>query len=249
MAMLRHLAMVKFVAGRVGLAKRGVAKEEVKRGSLGVSGASECRKQSGANKKYNKIACVLVLSCSDQDRGLCFACAVVKWKDCYDGNSRERNSGENFRRHRQKMRRNIGENLCRFSPFDFQEKWPQEISRKIVHIFHEGQNKILPLRDSGSGGPQKIAGGHLIYACGHEQESETRNLEEVQAPAKTSKKSPQQLCKNRFAIHVLAQNLHFQRLLFDLQGPLCLPKTKDMRPPLPLLTASQHHQRAPDLLP
>ena len=45
--------------------------------------------------------------------------------------------------------------LCPFSPFDFQEKWLQEISRKILHIFREGQNKILSQRDSGRGVPYR----------------------------------------------------------------------------------------------
>ena len=44
--------------------------------------------------------------------------------------------------------------FCRFSPFNFQEKWLQEISRKILHIFHEGRNKILSQRDSRRGVPQ-----------------------------------------------------------------------------------------------
>ena len=40
MARLPHLAMAKFIAGWVGLAKRRVAKEEVECGSLGASGAT-----------------------------------------------------------------------------------------------------------------------------------------------------------------------------------------------------------------
>ena len=43
--------------------------------------------------------------------------------------------------------------IRRFSPFNFQGKWPQKNSRKILHIFHEGRNKILSQRGSGSGGP------------------------------------------------------------------------------------------------
>ena len=62
---------------------------------------------------------------------------------CYAGNSRERNSGNFFRCHGRKTQRTFGEQFSRFSPFNFQEMWPQEISRKILHIFHEGQNKIL----------------------------------------------------------------------------------------------------------
>ena len=50
----------------------------------------------------------------------------------------------------------LARNICRFSPFNFQEKWPQKISRKILHIFHEGRNKILSQRDSGSVGAQFI---------------------------------------------------------------------------------------------
>ena len=48
---------------------------------------------------------------------------------------------------------NFGETFCRLSPFNLQETWPQEISRKILHIFHEGRNKNLSPRDSGGGGP------------------------------------------------------------------------------------------------
>ena len=46
--------------------------------------------------------------------------------------------------------------FCRFSPFNFQEKWPQESSRKILLIFHEGRNKMFSPRDSGSGGGPTI---------------------------------------------------------------------------------------------
>ena len=54
------------------------------------------------------------------------------------------------------MLRKFDEKFCRFSPFNFQEKWPQEISLKILHMFHEWQNKILSLRDSGRGVPQTL---------------------------------------------------------------------------------------------
>ena len=37
------------------------------------------------------------------------------------------------------------------SSVNVQEKWPQEISRKILHIFHKGRNIVLSPRDSGSG--------------------------------------------------------------------------------------------------
>ena len=57
-----------------------------------------------------------------------------------------------FRRYGRKTQRNFGEKILRFSPFNFQEKWPEEISREILHIFHEGRNKILSPRDSGSRG-------------------------------------------------------------------------------------------------
>ena len=57
----------------------------------------------------------------------------------------------------EKTQRKFGEKFCRFSPFNFQEKWLQEISRKIVHIFHKGRNKILSLRDSGRGVPRLSA--------------------------------------------------------------------------------------------
>ena len=42
----------------------------------------------------------------------------------------------------------------RFSPFNFQEKWAQNISRKILHIFYEGRSKFFSQRGAGSGGPQ-----------------------------------------------------------------------------------------------
>ena len=69
----------------------------------------------------------------------------------YDHDPRERNSGKMFRWHKRKTWRNFGETFCWFSPLNFQQKWPQEISRKILHIFHEGRNNILSRRDSGSG--------------------------------------------------------------------------------------------------
>ena len=80
--------------------------------------------------------------------------SFARTKFYYEGNSQERNSGEIIRRHRRKTQRNFGEMFCRFFPLISQKKWPQEISRKILHIFHEGRNKILSPRDSGSGGPQ-----------------------------------------------------------------------------------------------
>ena len=55
-----------------------------------------------------------------------------------------------------KKRSEILGKIRRFLPCVFEEKWPQEISRKILHIFHEGRNKILSPRDSGSGGPQLL---------------------------------------------------------------------------------------------
>ena len=66
----------------------------------------------------------------------------------------ERNSGEIFRRHGRKTWRKFGEKLRRFSSFNFQEKSPQEISRKILGKFHGPWNKILSPRDSGSLGAQ-----------------------------------------------------------------------------------------------
>ena len=42
----------------------------------------------------------------------------------------------------------------------FPEKWPQEISRKLLLIFHDRQNKILSPRDSGSGGSKRMLGAH-----------------------------------------------------------------------------------------
>ena len=48
----------------------------------------------------------------------------------------------------------LGKIFADFRPLISKEKWPQEISRKILHIFREVQNKILSQRESGSGGPQ-----------------------------------------------------------------------------------------------
>ena len=48
----------------------------------------------------------------------------------YAEKPREQNSGEIFRRHERKTRRKFGENFRRFSSFDVQENWPQEISQK-----------------------------------------------------------------------------------------------------------------------
>ena len=56
----------------------------------------------------------------------------------------------------EKTQRNLGETFSRFLSFDFQEKWPQEISQKSLQRFHEGRNKIHSLRDSGSGGPKYL---------------------------------------------------------------------------------------------
>ena len=63
----------------------------------------------------------------------------VKENICYVEKPRERNSGEIFRRHGRKMWRKMwrknGEIFRRFSSFNFQEKWAQEISRKIGDKF------------------------------------------------------------------------------------------------------------------
>ena len=53
-----------------------------------------------------------------------------------------------------------GEMLVIFLPIfvlNFQEKWPQEISRRILHIFDKGQHKILSARKSGSERARKKA--------------------------------------------------------------------------------------------
>ena len=55
-------------------------------------------------------------------------------------NPPERSSCEIFRRARRKMRRNFGEIFRRFSSFNFQGKWPQKNSRKILDIFHGATN-------------------------------------------------------------------------------------------------------------
>ena len=50
----------------------------------------------------------------------------------------------------EKMCRKCGESLRRFSSFNFQEKWPQEVSRNVFHEQHEPVNKILSPQNSGS---------------------------------------------------------------------------------------------------
>ena len=41
------------------------------------------------------------------------------------------------------MWRKFGEHCCRFLSFDFHGKWPQEISQRVLDIFHSAPNKIL----------------------------------------------------------------------------------------------------------
>ena len=60
-------------------------------------------------------------------------------------NPPERSSGKICARDGRKMRRKFGENFCRFSSFNFQGKWVQEISQKILDIFHSAPNKVLSL--------------------------------------------------------------------------------------------------------
>ena len=69
---------------------------------------------------------------------------------------RERNSCETLRQHGRKMRRKFGDIFRRFSSFNFQEKWAQEISKKIGGKFHEPGKKILSPRDFGSLGAQQL---------------------------------------------------------------------------------------------
>ena len=84
-------------------------------------------------------------------------CAIFACNSCAE-KPRERNSGEIFRRHGRKTWRKSGEKLRRFSSFDFQENWPQEISRKILGKFHEPPNRILSPRDSGRMSAQALHG-------------------------------------------------------------------------------------------
>ena len=81
-----------------------------------------------------------------------------------DHDPRKRNSGEMFA--------DTGEKRSEFflakydiSSLDFQEKWPQRISRKLLYIFHEGRNKILSQRDSGSGRAQDYPGKIWKIVC------------------------------------------------------------------------------------
>ena len=56
-------------------------------------------------------------------------------------NPPERSSCEMFARDRRRMRRNFGDFFCcRFLSFNFQGKWPQNNSQKILDIFHSAPN-------------------------------------------------------------------------------------------------------------
>ena len=93
----------------------------------------------------------------DRDRQMnrqVIAGAIVKTTLYYPEKPRERNSGEILRWHGRKMRRKNGEIFRRFSSFNFQEKWAQEISRKIGDKFGWLGNRVLSPRDSGSLGAQ-----------------------------------------------------------------------------------------------
>ena len=50
----------------------------------------------------------------------------------------------------EKTRRKSGETFCRFSSTDFQGKWPQEISRKILDIVHTAPNNWRAFRQGSS---------------------------------------------------------------------------------------------------
>ena len=69
----------------------------------------------------------------------CASCVNLLQFSCAR-NPPERSSCEIFRRDRRKMRRNFGEIFRRFSSFNFQGKWPQKISWKILDIFHGAPN-------------------------------------------------------------------------------------------------------------
>ena len=64
-----------------------------------------------------------------------FFSVQIPCDNLYGEKPRERNSGENFCRHGRKMWRNFGKKLRRCSSFNFQEKWPREVSRKIGDKF------------------------------------------------------------------------------------------------------------------
>ena len=89
-------------------------------------------------------------------RETCCDCDL-QLRHCYWSQKlRERNSGENFRGHGRKTRRKFGKMVRRFSSFNFQEKWAQDISQKFLDKFQEPRNKILSPRDSGSWGAQVL---------------------------------------------------------------------------------------------
>ena len=68
-----------------------------------------------------------------------------KFQKGYARNPPERSSGEICARDGRKVRRTFGENICRFSSFNFQAKWPQDISRTILDTFHSAPNEVLSL--------------------------------------------------------------------------------------------------------
>ena len=83
--------------------------------------------------------------------------ALLVWQLLFMKAIPESETQVNYSLTREKTQWNIGEEFRRNSPLNFQEKRPRETSRKITHMFHEGRNKTLSPRDSGSGGAPTIA--------------------------------------------------------------------------------------------
>ena len=61
------------------------------------------------------------------------------------------------------MQRTFGELLRRISSYDFQERWQQEVSRKILHAFHSARNKTSTAETLGAGGAKILQ--NLVKAC------------------------------------------------------------------------------------
>ena len=115
---------------------------------------------TGQQGKGERSVCALTVMCNSWKVGVCLPCPALPWCLCFLGVSlardllgllgvccisrvsyaekpRERNSGEILRRHGRKNAAKIWRIFSPISSFNFQEKWAQEISRKILDKFHE----------------------------------------------------------------------------------------------------------------
>ena len=99
---------------------------------------------SDSLRYHRKCSATGVLLHLSRDRGGYFG-RVAKSIDCCARIPPERSSREIFVRDLRKMRRNFGEFFCRFSSCNFQGKWPQKNSRKIIDIFHTVPNRVFSL--------------------------------------------------------------------------------------------------------